>query len=368
MLNCSFDNDYKVQSTDPESIQPKKGGDVSYSSPPFFNFCRGEWNHTKVTIKRKRTSEAYSKFKNQAETSMQKEIRYCAQLRHKDLFYLYSYSQDKTTTMPIDLIFENSMGTLHHLMHTQKITINIIDSCKFGSQIACALSFLHKNKLVHSCVSSHAVHLIDPLRVKLSELSYITKIDIKNLPTSPKTNYFRIPEQFWRWQPGEIFIDNDCNRDYRTSSNRVLQQVSNAQMSLASGDNQKNNNNNANTLESFRTPTTNASIHSNFESLEKRHKAIDIYGLSAVIWEMLGGNEPWQDKHPDQVKEILKSKRLHVPPPLDEVTDLKIPERLCRILKHGLSRTPEKRLDTMDLYYMELQKTISHLKLIQATL
>ena len=103
----------------------------------------------------------------------------------------------------------------------------------FGMQGALALKFLHDQDYVHNCVTTHAIHLVDDRRIKLTELGYMTKVedeslyyernhlgDGNNTTKSRKTisttasihgpSSLQIPEAFWRWLPGEIFIDNEA--------------------------------------------------------------------------------------------------------------------------------------------------------------
>ena len=85
----------------------------------------------------------------------------------------------------------------------------------------------------------------------------------------------------------------------------------------------------------------------------ERWIAGDIYGLSVVIWEMLAGEIPWADFSASAVKDMMvrENSKLAVPIPSPDSDDeaVDIPSRLEKLLKHGLSRKYQKRVQNMHL-------------------
>lgn len=362
----------------------------TYTSPPFFRISVGEWAHNSVTIKSIRNSITYQNHKFMAANLLLKELNHCSKLRYPNLLAILAYNKDAHSNLPSHLIFDHTLGSLNHLMHIKQLTIDVKDACDFGGQIALALNYLHSQNLTHNCVTSHAVHLVTSgikASIKLTELAYMTPFAIDhsdassadtvsngthqtNLTTlnqfagskislisnfsnnqhnfpANSMNHFLIPQQFWRWLPGEVFLENEnLNVTNESFQNKSFKSPDSFGWPL-------------NKNEKYRTPK--------YKLTESSRKciAIDIYGLSTILWEMLCGREPWSGKQPDEVREILKSKRLHVPPPLDDQHDVLIPMRLQDLLRKGLARQATKRVQNMEMYYNELQKIRSFIQQVE---
>uniref|UniRef100_A0A1I8I3N3 Protein kinase domain-containing protein n=1 Tax=Macrostomum lignano TaxID=282301 RepID=A0A1I8I3N3_9PLAT len=191
-------------------------------------------------------------------------------------------------------IFERvGLGSLFHHLHVRHQPLNDATRYAYLRQIGEALAFLHSRGVVHTALSSHAVHLVSPSLAKLGCLEYA----VCTADTGPRCSYASL---------------NDC---YRAVANWLAPELLN------------------------RLPAT---------------AAADVYGLGVVAWEMWTAQVPhetaqsaadirrrlsqrssdwlsrWRDRRlPESLQQLVLSAVLPEPhrrPPLDTV---------CRLLVYG---------------------------------
>ncbi|PAA59213.1 hypothetical protein BOX15_Mlig007134g1, partial [Macrostomum lignano] len=225
------------------------------------------------------------------------EVTAASSLRHPAILTMMAVSVDTHSVHAYPIItpiFERvGLGSLFHHLHVRHQPLNDATRYAYLRQIGEALAFLHSRGVVHTALSSHAVHLVSPSLAKLGCLEYA----VCTADTGPRCSYASL---------------NDC---YRAVANWLAPELLN------------------------RLPAT---------------AAADVYGLGVVAWEMWTAQVPhetaqsaadirrrlsqrssdwlsrWRDRRlPESLQQLVLSAVLPEPhrrPPLDTV---------CRLLVYG---------------------------------
>ncbi|ELT88492.1 hypothetical protein CAPTEDRAFT_200409 [Capitella teleta] len=205
-------------------------------------------------------------------------------IRHPHLLSLLGVSRSHDVQQ-LSLVFERvADGSLYSWMHQRKNVPSDLAVCEIFVSICEAVEFLHNQSILHCAVSSHAVHLLSansPASAKLSNLEFAVSRDVDAAEWRSALQH-PVAECLFV-QAYQAWIDPEL---------------------LRGG-----------------TPTVGS----------------DVYGLAALLWEMLTGCVPWAGVTSADALCLLANGRSL--PVSDSLRD-----PLKMQLRHALSNDPSKRL------------------------
>ncbi|KAK3089274.1 hypothetical protein FSP39_002264 [Pinctada imbricata] len=177
------------------------------------------------------------------------EAEYLGRVRHANIIQLMGICQTDNLD-GIVLIFENVvMGSLFYHLHTKLERIPSTQIKEMSLQIAEAVLFLHDQNLLHCCITSHAVNIINPHLAKLGNFEYMLEREKADLGKTSVVNRNINPLAAYNWMSPEIMNNS---------------------------------------------PPTEKS---------------DMYSYCTVLWEMLHSRVPWDQLEVERIQEMVSEKR-----------------------------------------------------------
>ncbi|XP_076805381.1 uncharacterized protein LOC143449170 isoform X2 [Clavelina lepadiformis] len=184
-------------------------------APPYFVLMNGCWGSQRITVKKaKKLRRNIPRQMASTADLLIAELEVYKVVRHRSILILmgvcieqWENTQEKdidfkflSPLSPQCFLFERVyIGSVYHSLHENSCGLSIADASKFLIQIEDALSYLHQLRLIHCCITSHAVMIVSSCSAKLSDFCYTTSIGQQS-----KQNH--ISPVFNRWLAPEILV------------------------------------------------------------------------------------------------------------------------------------------------------------------
>ncbi|XP_078487413.1 uncharacterized protein LOC108950590 [Ciona intestinalis] len=186
---------------------------ITYQSPPHYIVSNGRWGNQVVSIKRiKKLKRKVARQLASTSDLFITDIKINSLLRHPSILMLMgvcveegneSDPRSKNQTLPQCLVYERvTLGSLYFVLHEQSCDVMLTESIHLMIQVGQGLSYLHQRGLVHSCLSSHCIYLVDSRTAKISDFYYTTHSGDSTVPN-------RISHIYNRWLAPELLAEKN---------------------------------------------------------------------------------------------------------------------------------------------------------------